>query len=90
MTELISPVMREEKMNILHSSRHDRPVLLIDLQIETEAELIDSLLVGRLSVVGADGRLVVVADTHLVRGAADLQTGVLGGVWTYREKTGTN
>lgn len=34
-------------------------------------------------MIGADGRLVVMADTHLVRRTAHLQTGILGGVWTY-------
>lgn len=38
------------------------------------------LPVGWLLVIGADGCLVVMADTHLVRRAAHLQTGVLGGV----------
>lgn len=41
-------------------------------------------------MIGADGCLVVVADTHLVAGAAHLQTGVFGGIWTYREGSGTN
>lgn len=35
-----------------------------------------------LLVIGADGCLVIMADTYLVRRAAHLQTGVLGGVWT--------
>lgn len=43
-----------------------------------------------LVVIGADGCLVVMADTHLVSRAAHLQTGVLGGIWTYGEGSGLN
>lgn len=48
------------------------------------------LPVSRLLVIGAYGCLVVVADAHLVSWAAHLQTGVLGGVWTYEERSGIN
>lgn len=41
------------------------------------------LPVSWLLAIGADGCLVVMADTHLVRWAAHLQTGILGDVWTY-------
>lgn len=46
------------------------------------------LPVSWLLVIGADGCLVVMTDTNLVRRAAHLQTGVLGGIWTYRETSG--
>lgn len=48
------------------------------------------LPVSWLLSIGADGCLGVMADTHLVRRAAHLQTGVFGGIWTYREISGIN
>lgn len=41
-------------------------------------------------MIGADGCLVVMADTHLVRRTAHLQTWILGGIWAYRERAGSN
>ena len=43
-----------------------------------------------LLAIGANSGLIVMADTHLMRGAAHFQTGVFGGVWTYRERSGIN
>lgn len=40
-----------------------------------------------LGVAGAGGRLVVVADAHLVRRTAHHQTRVLGGVRSYERET---
>lgn len=38
------------------------------------------LPVNWLLAIGADGCFIIMADTHLMRRAAHLQTGVLGGI----------
>lgn len=79
--------MRREK--ILHSSIHIPSILLIFWRVNKKP-CNWFLPVRWLLVIGADGCLVVMADTYLVRRAAHLQTGVLGGIWTYRERSGTD
>lgn len=46
--------------------------------------------VSRLLVTHADGCLVVMADAHLVWRTAHFQTGIFGGIQTYREKQAAN